>query len=334
MSFDTATVKGWKSVTLVKDWMGIESEWASTHVQQRSADGPNSSFRQLARHFADNNLGPFAFIEVDCIPLCPDWLDRLEAEYRRAGRKYMGNIVRVDTIPEHMTGNGVYAQDTAHVAINLMLPRYAVIEGKQLEVAFDVAGAPDILPNAHITNLIIHRFRHPPLSRAEFHSLDSNAVLYHSDKTGSTIPFIREKLSGGRSVISGDDGPMALEKADDGPRPNGLATVGKPNVYTYFSPVASAPGKEEQIRLLNFWQKSWKEHGWEPVILTEADAKKHPRFEEWSAALAAKPTINPPSYERACWLRWIAMAAANANFMVDYDVLPNRFSASDYAAIN
>lgn len=327
ISFDPATVKGWKSVTLVQDWMGIESDWSSTNAQ-RGAEGPNASYRQLCRHFADNNLGPFLFCEVDCIPLVPDWLDRLEAEYRRAGRKHMGNIVRVDGIPEHLTGNAVYAGDTAHVAVNLMLPRYATIEGKNLEVAFDVSGAPDILPNAHITNLIQHRFRAAPITtREEFETLvDKNAVLYHSDKTGSTIPFIREKLSGRTGTQREPAAAVSLFPAHATP-------TGKPKVFTYYGPAPTPELITEQTRLLQLWEKLWGQAGFEPLILTEHDAKRHPKFDEWSKALLAKPTVNPAEFERASWIRHIAIAAVGGGLLLDYDCFPNGFSVTNFSNI-
>lgn len=102
--------------------------------------------------------------------------------------------------------------------------------------------------------------------------------------------------------------------------------------YAYFQGTKTA--LDEQLALLNRWGELWESSGWEPMIITELDAAKHPRFAEWKAAFEKIPTINPKEYEMACWLRWIAMAALPGNdpsLMTDYDVIPNGFARDETA---
>jgi hypothetical protein len=58
-------------------------------------------------------------------------------------------------------------------------------------------------------------------------------------------------------------------------------------------------------------------------VLTQAQAELHPLY----ATLVDHfykhlPTVNPPLYERACYVRWLAMAVAGGGWMSDADVIP------------
>lgn len=324
LTFNQSEAQGWKSVTVLRDGYGLESEW-SGNGEQRCASGPNASWRQVAMHFAVNNLGPFLWMESDAIPLTSNWLDRIEGEYKQAGKRYMGANVNVEGIPQHLSGISVYPGYCGHTAINLMLPRHANIGGKNLEIAFDVAGAPDILPNAHFTRLIQHRFRAAPItSQDEFERIvDKEAVIYHSDKTGSTINLVRNKVFGHVTA----ERTIELAHAVAPKKPTN--PEGAPKVYTYFSPAPDPKLVEEQKSILDVWQREWKKAGFEPVILTQYDARQEPMFDRWSDAFEKLPTVNPAFYEQAAWTRHIAMVAVGGGLLTDYDVIPNGFTAKD-----
>lgn len=91
-------------------------------------------------------------------------------------------------------------------------------------------------------------------------------------------------------------------------------------VCTYFEaiPELDTPAQREA---LGIWQDSWQRHGWTPVLLNEQDAKKHRLYDEFVEAIGRLPTANHPAYERACYLRWLAMAQIGGGWMVDYDVV-------------
>lgn len=90
-------------------------------------------------------------------------------------------------------------------------------------------------------------------------------------------------------------------------------------VYSYFVDVPQLTPLDE-IELSILWRERWEAAGWEPYVLTEWHARKHPMFAEFDAVISALPTVNPQPYERACYLRWLALAQVGGGFMADLDV--------------
>ncbi len=183
---------------IIKDEEGQTSDWQVVD-HMRSASGPNSAFRQVAWYFHNNNLGPYFWCELDCIPLWKDWLDRLEYEYKTWGKQFMGADVQIESVPPHMSGCGIYL-DPVMNAPSLVRRTNWIPKGqdKAFELAFDIAGAREVLQKCHFTTLIQHKFRFKGFeSRAEFDEvIDKNAVVFHSDKKGTIYKYLRENLSG------------------------------------------------------------------------------------------------------------------------------------------
>lgn len=186
-------------VLVQKDEEGETSDWQAKDLV-RSASGPNSAFRQVAWDTYMNKRGPYFWCELDCIPLRKDWLDRLESEYASCGKPFMGSKVEIQDVPPHMSGNAVYPTNVPELAPMIVQRLHWVPKGQsqRFELAFDVAGAKDVLPKAHFTKLIQHIFRHKGFqSRSEFDAtIDPNAVVFHSCKDGSIFKYLRENLSG------------------------------------------------------------------------------------------------------------------------------------------
>lgn len=89
-------------------------------------------------------------------------------------------------------------------------------------------------------------------------------------------------------------------------------------LFTYH---ANVPGinLENEFKLILLWIEHHRKLGYEPVVLNEYIAKKEPRFEVFNEVIRVLPNINPPEYERACYLRWLAMAQIGGGIMMDYD---------------
>jgi len=91
------------------------------------------------------------------------------------------------------------------------------------------------------------------------------------------------------------------------------------NIYTYHTSIGC---DREALPLLDLWRQRWTAEGWNPVILSEREARQHPYFAELATAFSNLPTVNAPGYELACYLRWLAMAVVGGGWMSDYDVMP------------
>lgn len=312
----------WGSVDILPDGEGITG-WPQ---------GPNSNIRQLVWHMWAQHLGPVFHIENDCIPLVPDWLDQIAAEYQTAllaGRTFLGQVVRPsDSTPVHLTGNMVMPWDAA-IQAPLLPQRCFATTGEEL--AFDITAAPQILPKAYDSKLIQQVWNEngqPPTFPVGLSlcGIKPGAVLFHRVKDGSLIDRLREKRTGSASHRDVKE-EIAIFRETEVPEVEDAAWRKKesPKVYTYFAPVESEGGKAEQQRILAIWRAQWLANGWQPVVLTEEDAQRHPDYESLKAHFASLPTINRPGYEMACWLRWVAMAATGGGLMVDYDTLPFDF---------
>lgn len=94
-------------------------------------------------------------------------------------------------------------------------------------------------------------------------------------------------------------------------------------VHTFFSPVPELD-LEGEYKLLLLWQRHWSGAGYDPAVLTERHAQAHPLYAEFKDRVLQLPTVNPRSYETACYLRYLAMAQAGGGWMLDVDLFPRR----------
>jgi len=99
-------------------------------------------------------------------------------------------------------------------------------------------------------------------------------------------------------------------------------------MHTYFSNTViggdTAAGHNETLRV---WSEWWRAAGFEPVILSESDARQHPAYASLRKLYLTLPTVNNPEYELACFMRHLAMAAVGGGWLSDYDTVPLRMRA-------
>jgi FkbM family methyltransferase len=203
-------------------------------------EGANYFFR-IAASWVEQQGGRcpyYMWLEPDAIPLREGWLDQIVAEYLRAKRPFMGDRVQVGDIPLHMSGVGIYPSP---------LHRFSGEAYRAAEIAFDMAGKDQIVPQAFFTKLIEHAWKHPGFTmKDELRTqIRPEAVLFHASKDGSLIDILRDSSTQSRQQIA-DRSAVQVS----GPAPNGLSgrEVGatslphKPQseVYAGSSPVQAA----------------------------------------------------------------------------------------------
>ena len=102
-------------------------------------------------------------------------------------------------------------------------------------------------------------------------------------------------------------------------------------IYTYYENI----NFKNQDDLVSLWEKSWKFHEFEPIILTEKDSERSNFYEEFVTKikkLHQEITEKPLSkYGLSCWLRWLAYSTQPEEkfFVSDYDVINHNFKPTE-----
>lgn len=164
--------------------------------------GPNSMFLTAAR-YARKILQPFLFMEPDCVPIRTRWLEKLDEEYKRCGKPFMGALVKCDKpgLPGvSLAGNAVYPA----CALEIMEERIKLNQG----MAFDISTSEQVVPLTAFNRLIQHFWGQPnlpplflnnrwpdsPRNTMTLDDLNPGAVLFHRDKFGALIRQLRRSL--------------------------------------------------------------------------------------------------------------------------------------------
>src|SRR5687767_13866136 len=98
-------------------------------------------------------------------------------------------------------------------------------------------------------------------------------------------------------------------------------------IFSYFVSLPDLDLVNERL-LVSLWIDRWRAAGLTPIVLNEYHARKHPIFPEFDAAVSKLPSVNPKGYDRACFLRWLAVQVAAQTYpsdngriaLCDYDV--------------
>jgi hypothetical protein len=166
--------------------------------------GPNSMMRQAAWHCQMEKIGPWMFCEPDNIPLVTDAFDRWEREYKAFGKDFMGCFRPAhDVTPDYLSGNMMIPLNVLAKASRL---GRRVLSKDNVELAFDIVAAEQILPNAHFTKLLQQVPKNADGTSITFPDRKSlsiispDAVFFHPCKDGSLIERLREAKSSGYSA--------------------------------------------------------------------------------------------------------------------------------------
>lgn len=289
---------------------------------------------------------PWLWMEPDAVPMVPEWMDRIEDEYKASGKAFLLNKVVTPT-RSHNSGVGVYPGRVVNYTDRLWQVH---------NTPWDVFFAEDFTPHTHHTKLIHDKFFEvwddPKSGSPVFPAQESllkiepEAVLFHRCKDSTLMDRIRESRGG---VIStrGEIIPSEIAGASPAPATDEkealfariaelearLALVADPRarpIYAYHEKVDT---KYEDPELIDLCRQSWAKHGWELRVLGQQDARKHPYFNEISSADGLHSKGDFRIYINACYFRWLAfeMAAREAGdaiFTVDLDVINYGFDSS------
>lgn len=124
--------------------------------------GPNYFWKKTIDYLkSTDNQSPWLWMELDLLPLKPNWPDLLEAEYKKQNKPFLGtiqdtNIVTSDSyrviIAKHLQGTAVYPPDIwNHCSVWEYVDR--------IDKAFDVITQWEVVPRTADTKLIQQGFR-------------------------------------------------------------------------------------------------------------------------------------------------------------------------------
>jgi len=93
-------------------------------------------------------------------------------------------------------------------------------------------------------------------------------------------------------------------------------------MHTFFELASGKSQESYHLTELESWKKAWTEAGWNPVVLTLADAKRHRLYDIFHEHFE-KAKFKTSTYNRMCFYRWLAMAVSSGGgWMADYDTYP------------
>ena len=132
---------------------------------------------------------PFLWLEADCVPLKPKWIDSLLGEYLGVGKPFMGCVY--DCPWPHLTGVAIYPPDIGKYSPDVLKPGLR---------AWDMVDTDNTIKNAHHTGQYHHewgnfKYNIPPTfpNQASLNIVREDAVLFHRCKDGSLIDRLRER---------------------------------------------------------------------------------------------------------------------------------------------
>jgi hypothetical protein len=260
--------------------------------------GNNMNFLEVATFMNDRGR-PFLFLEADVLPLTPDWLDRLEAEYIESAKLFMGDVHLMtdgENKPiegsEHMNGAGIYP---ARVLTYLPSAKWIVVgtghEPWDVTLRFETQSLVDgaggfrmdrgeRISVCHPTRQICfcwksYRYRVLPDGswdcdtepRALHRKIDFHRhVVHHGCKDGSLLTLLRARLRGTQTqpeggAVKDDPGTSGHQPADHAGEVVSTATADAAPPLTSGSGVEESPRKERCKFCLEMVE-DWVEPNW------------------------------------------------------------------------
>ena len=193
-----------KDCVVIPDEQGVVSDWKGGKPK-RDARGPNSLFRQAAWHFYYAKKGPWFYCEVDCVPVKKDAFDLVLEEYESVSsdKPFLGTVMEATT-RLWMNGSAIYPQDVPEQAPNLItMTEYTTGH----EVAFDFAGAQQVVPKAHNSSLfqniyLLEGKNKIPTFPKHKHLLKPETAFFHRCQDGSLMKMLAAEGNGSATEMN------------------------------------------------------------------------------------------------------------------------------------
>lgn len=166
-------------------------------------DAAEYAFKFTSQYIGAHWHRPFLWMESDCVPLKPTWLDELEREYAKQRIGYMGCVYKSESTQPHlplhlMSGIAVYP---GNAGSELSFPENAPLP-------WDVNNASVMVGYGTHTNLIKHFWGQPdlaplfvakkasgqPVNALPLSFIPPECVLFHRCKSSSLIDLMARKL--------------------------------------------------------------------------------------------------------------------------------------------
>jgi hypothetical protein len=180
----------------------------------------NSMWQHAANYANTKFKGPWFYMEADCIPIKPMWLDQIEAAYKTCGKPF---LITSGGIPPHhnLCGNAVYPAKV-HSALVYTQPHLPPMEAMAAITTVTEPWDAFIRDNkvgTAFTDLIHHDYGNKPgefegqplrfTSRTGMQKImDSKAVVVHRCKDGSCIDVLSTRPEDKSFMHSGDLGDI------------------------------------------------------------------------------------------------------------------------------
>lgn len=158
--------------------------------------GANIAFGITIEYIFRNRMGPFLWLEPDCVPLKTGWLDEIFDEYLKCGKPLLGTV-NCSKKERHLSGVAVYPE-YAYNFWREWLPNTR---------AFDMVNQEHIISRSYHTNLIQNFWgkmglpptfkenleKTDPINTLTLSAIKKRTVLFHRCKDGSLIDLISKK---------------------------------------------------------------------------------------------------------------------------------------------
>lgn len=140
----------------------------------------NNLWNQTAKYVAGHFRFPWLWMEPDCVPTVPNWIELLAEAYAKQPRKFMGRKMKRkvgDNEQLFLSRVAIYPTSA-----------FAELSGFHGTPPFEWVSGPHVMPRA-TTSKLFQETRY----EGDFSTLDVGAALLHSDKTGKLIEQLRER---------------------------------------------------------------------------------------------------------------------------------------------